>query len=579
MIETFDSDNLRQAKDGQGNVVVYSEGMLSESPEYETVKLDLETKQILLTTRDRCRRLLSGEDSLSEEEVEGFWNQIQSVLSRNIPDDFDPTFFGPEHCIAGGAAVLLACHRGWLRRYPEREQWCVDELVGMVLNPPAPSFMDNELTPVDTRWQGFCADALPVLWAEDPESPEFRQCMARLATDEKYDTIRILLESAARFRQQLGSDFYRLQHLVMRWAAARRVYKLVQRSGSSEPNVSVWLDNEIEQFCQGGMLAEVPEWTNIRRSVNEELPYSSPFDCMEEARDLPGIDLRLVMAAYAWLPSFDETLNSEDRAEWIRFLEESLGYSMDIITGILAAGGKSDTTNHEWYDWLFRRLVRVIPVLSEEEKPERFWMPMLGLGVAGHRWTESFLAWWFIENLQSTPISEGFLAAWRRMIDFVFQSPHWSFKEIQCGHHHLEEMWCFVMGFKGTVVRFWSEHCGPVVEVMRPEFEKWATEFLDKPQCGSLFAVFMEQPGAQGLVLDGLVWLEQAVAKRGDGYFREERFRRSILSCLDTCWSTMGLEVRKNKEAFSSMRTLLRMLADRQELLALELLRRIAEAC
>ncbi len=579
LIDIFDPANLRQVRGAEGEVIVYSEGMLSQSPEYEAVKQDLETKQILLTMPYRCRRLLSGEDSLSEEELEGFLAQVQSIPSLQIPDAFDLAFFGPENCVTGGAAVLVRHHREWLRKHPDRERWCVEHLVGIVLNPPGPSPVESELTYVDLRWQGFCAHAIPMLWAEQPDSRELRLCTARLGTDEKYDTVRILFESAARFRQQLGSDLKRLQHLVMRWAAARPINTLIQRSDSSAPNVPGWLDNEIEQFCQGSMLPEVPEWKSICDSVNAALPYSSPFDWTDESNKALRIDLLLVMAANAWIPSLNKALTSEERADWIHLFEEALNYSMEIITEILEAGGKLGYANHEWYEWLFRRLVRVIPELSQKEKPDRFWKPILELGVDGHYRIESFLSWWFIENLQSSPPPGRFLEEWQRMVDFAFQSPHWSFEEIQHGFYDLQKMWCNVMGFGAAWVKMWSENHRSVIEAMRPNYQKWAKEFLDRPQCGSSFAILLEQEGARGLVLDGLVWLEQAVAKRGEGYFREEKVRRIVLSCLDTCWSTVGQEIRRNEAAFSSLKKLLRILADRQERVAIEMLRTIAETC
>jgi len=579
LIESFDPANLRFAKDAAGNVFVCSEGMLSESPECEAVEEDFETKRILLTMPDRCRRLLSGEESLSEKEMEGFWNQIQSISSLNVPSDFDIPSFGPVRCITGGASVLLERHREWLKRSPERERWCVEKIVGTVLEPPSTSPWEMNLTPVESRWQGFCANVLPILWAEHPDSSELRLCVARLATDQKYETVGILFESAARFRKQLGSDFNRLQHLVMRWAAARWINILVQRTDSSEPNVTEWLNREIEQFCQGSLSPEIPEWKSIRDSVNADLPFSCPSDWNDVSSEAPGIDLRLVKAAYAWLPSLNDALSSEERGDWILFFGQALNCRVQIITEIVEAGGESDYTNHKWYDWLFRRLVLAIPELSKDENPERFWMPMLEIGIAGHNWIESFLARWFIENLRASSPPNRFLQEWRTMIDFAFRSPHWSFKEIQQGFYYLEEMWCNLMGFGGTWVQIWSEHHRQVVEAMRPEYEKWGTEFLDRPQCGAHFAVFLEQPGAQGLVLDGVVWLEQAITANEESYFQEERVQRSVVSCLDTCWTTMGRAVRKNEAAFSSLRKLLRMLADRQEQVAIELLRRIAETC
>ncbi|MFC1836967.1 hypothetical protein ACFL2Q_19975, partial [Thermodesulfobacteriota bacterium] len=119
----------------------------------------------------------------------------------------------------------------------------------------------------------------------------------------------------------------------------------------------------------------------------------------------------------------------------------------------------------------------------------------------------------------------------------------------------------------------------PVVESIRPELEGWAQEFLIRPRCGASFAAFLEQPAAVGLVADGLTWLDEAVSRQGPGYFLDQNIEHSLTSFLDTCWSAHGPKVKSNEGAFKSLRSLLRILADKQNSVATELLHRIAETC
>jgi hypothetical protein len=46
------------------------------------------------------------------------------------------------NAIMGAVAVLVRLHSDWLAEYPERMQWCLDQLVSVVLNPPPRSKFD-----------------------------------------------------------------------------------------------------------------------------------------------------------------------------------------------------------------------------------------------------------------------------------------------------------------------------------------------------------------------------------------------------------------------------------------------------
>ena len=154
--------------------------------------------------------------------------------------------FGPEHCIAGGAAVLLKFHLPWLKKNREREQRCIKILRDLVLNLREPGPLQLFETSMEARWQGFCADILPILWADDPGNKDLRLCVAILAIDSHYDTAEILMDSAAQCRQRLGNDFSRLRHLAMRWAVARRLDWLGTGQQTQDSGIREWLCKESE---------------------------------------------------------------------------------------------------------------------------------------------------------------------------------------------------------------------------------------------------------------------------------------------------------------------------------------------
>jgi hypothetical protein len=74
----------------------------------------------------------------------------------------------------------------------ERETWRIERMLEVVLNPPPRGPLDLRSNGIEWEWSSFCAEVLPETWAEDPNSPMVRECMARLAVDSKLTAVAIL---------------------------------------------------------------------------------------------------------------------------------------------------------------------------------------------------------------------------------------------------------------------------------------------------------------------------------------------------------------------------------------------------
>jgi hypothetical protein len=572
--------NLRRGKDPEGNLVIFSQPPpKQDGHQDESSSNELRQKISLLTLPTRLWQILTEKETLPEEEIESLWDQIQEIASLAPIPGHDWETFGPDHCITGGAAILISHHRDWLRQYPDREQWCIRVIIDSVLNPPESPPFDNELIHMEARWQGFCASAIPILWAENPDSQELRRCVALFATDFHYETIRVLLESAAQCRQRLGNNFSQLRHVAMRWAAARWATMLIERLDKQASPIPEWREKETQRFADGLTQAEVPQWAEIKRIVKSELPDVQPEELLyeRETEKAAYLDLHVVMAAHSWLPALNETLDEAERAEWLTFWREALRYGLGLIHESLSHDRTFDSTNDEWYRWLFGRLALVIRTSSIEEVPEGLWRPILGLGTEGHYWIETFLSSWFFVNLQVQPFPETFISEWHKMIEFVAVSPQWGFP-VANRAHDLETMRCNLMGFGfgASQMKMWDSSHSDQIQEMEAVYESWASEHLVRPRCAMLFAIFLMQPAAAGLLFNGLTWLETAVKVAGQYYFRDKETRSQIGSMLDHCWNCRRSELRQNTDAFKAFRYLLTRLAELQDAAANEILRQIA---
>jgi hypothetical protein len=478
-----------------------------------------------------------------------------------------------EDAVCGGVAVLLQFHRDWLKQYPERKEWCVKQLINIIQNPPEAGTFESETDAIDWRWDSFCAQIIPLLWAEDPDSPIFRECVAVLAASYYYKTVEILFCSAAKVRSHLGESFKQLQHFLLRWAVARWQWDRTRYTREPHVNAVAWLQREIKAFVKKSIPAQIPPWDKlvIRKPPRKRNQAGHQG---RRSRQSPDFDIELIQAAYTWLPSLDQATSEIERAEWINFWKEALGCTLQMFGGEIGADERIAGTPYNWDLWVFAHIAPLTMELRPTESPEDFWKPILGLGVPGHYWVKYFLREWFMNGLRPERSRDAFVREWRTMVEFAFFSPKWNF-DLVSHRLYLEEMLSQLMGFDGAISDMWNVVQKPVVKRMRDMYERWANAHLKRSRCAISFIAFLKQPAAEEILSDGLIWLEKAAIPADDHFWGERNIQEELASLLDICLRSHQSKLNQQQPFSNAFKNLLKKLADFQNPLALEIQQRI----
>jgi hypothetical protein len=92
------------------------------------------------------------------------------------------------------------------------------------------------------------------------------------------------------------------------------------------------------------------------------------------------------------------------------------------------------------------------------------------------------------------------------------------------------------------------------------------------------FAAFLRLSAADGIRLDGVLWLEKKSAETDEEYWKEYNIQDVVGEVLDKCWTHHRAQLRNRVEYFDAFKNLLTRLASLQNSLALQIQRRIASA-
>jgi hypothetical protein len=285
---------------------------------------DLLTHQAMSQTVEAAQRLNQGRP-LSPEELDRWWERLQAVAQR--PED-DAEYFRPTDELAGGLAVLIAFHRDWLKQEPQREAWCLEHLVKVLRQPPQRPALDHPESGHDLAWDSFLARVMPLLWAEEPDSPLWRECAFSLLTGYHYHAVARLFAAAFKVRDKLGPAWAELRRRAIRWAAVRGKIRDVQLKAETVARVDAWLQKEMKAFCvpeTKPRRTESPSWAEEVKAVKGEMAT------ILQDEDLPpfllqvDLDQSLIRAALAWLPPLAQARHERERREWLDLHRELLG--------------------------------------------------------------------------------------------------------------------------------------------------------------------------------------------------------------------------------------------------------------
>jgi len=509
LIAQLDPANRKLQRYEDGSFILDYEPPTELRGEIKETNTEITSSQIWLGLPGKLRRWIDERFEPSPEELESFWGESQKAIAQPADQHLlSQGVIAKADLECGVAALFVACAREWLRSHPEREDWCRRALLAPFEGDlPATHEFDSAEQLSSDSWDGFCADALPLLWAESPQDPELRSGVARLAIHLHLETVQRTFRATAG-DPNLAQGLAELEHLSLHWARfelwrrARGHAIKYEASENAElfaklPDFEPTTREALNNFVAGTLgppprlrdwLAETPDGVMIARQARRQ-----PV--------LHSLSLSYLVAARVHLVASDGTADDPYRAEFAADLATSLMGKL-VPDGVDRIEGTPYTEEHQALDLLARLTLD----LSDDDA-EAIWKPILEAGEPASYWVEAYLGELWSAGLREERLNTKLVSVVKRILDFT--EKNWT-RTGRGGH----DLALKVAGVDTVHRSLWSEQRQSVLSALEPQWSEWVKPRLTGTWFARYFAHFLEAPAAAAVRPQALGWLAHAERNR-----------------------------------------------------------------
>jgi len=501
LVAQMDAANHRKTQQEDGSILV--EYVPPEELEAEVVesRRDLADSQFWWQLPYQLREWIDEAQPQDAATLEEFWERFQQRLSEpGNSSMFEDGLRSLDDLRCGVAALYVTCARDWLAGHPEREQWCRDALLAPFLSPPPTHMFDFHGDSSTERWDVFCADALPILWAENPDDLELRSAVARLAVNTHYETVARTFRNVSR-HPVLANDLLALEHASLYWARyitwrnqqqriAENVAYGFREKEPEEPVVDLGVPTRevLDAFVVGELSADVPRLSDWIAGTPEGMIGPRARD---HTRILLSLSLGYLVRAHVHLVNQLATADPSSRKRIFTFAED---LATMIVTGLTAE-------DHQLYDDErdVLQLLAAFTLNGTREEARTVWEPILAVGGDGEHWVEAYLNALWARALSAVPRPAAFATIVGDMLAYATLAESWQTR----GRGGLQMAVIGLNRWGSSVTEIDAE----LIEVLQPQWAEWVRPRIRGSWFARSIVRFLQAPAARPVLGDALEWL------------------------------------------------------------------------
>ncbi len=386
-------------------------------------------------------------------------------------------------------------------------------------------------------------------------------------------------------RTKLGKGYRELEAFALAFAVKRQKETTLQFLGTRQKTdgaaLRKWRKTWLKRFADG----KGPEWTDDWSKLEVKRRFAHDEDDVSQTggrRRLKlrrrgfGLDIEIIMAAFGHLPALSEATTKQERAHWLRVMQEIPGVYLRTLPAVTKSTADSEWAYDHWRsdDGVMELVAKPVFEATPAEAGD-LWKPMLGLPAAAHHHIRSFLTAVLLECLRpEPPLISRLLPIWHEMGEYFSTRPERSVAR----DRDVREVWKVLLFYGSSLSSTGEEFFRSIVEDLRPHFESRIKALGTDSYEQAPLARFLTTKAGEPLLVDALVWLRPSWEQASDYFWQRAAEDAGLERLLEHAWKYMFAQVRQNPAAFAAFKLLTLNLATRQSGIALQIQEQISKA-
>jgi hypothetical protein len=589
LLARFDSANYTKTElpDGTTRIEQKIPEELQKKSEASMERVNLE--RAVLSLLQLCRKVLSGASQFDDSRLPALLATLHQIQDSKLESESVKLYRG--QALAGGIAVLLSCHRDWLKQNAQAEAWCLQTLSELKGSATTDSYPESW---GDTWEEAYRAEAALVLLCER-EDEWVRRAVFDGVTGFYYESTLLVMQAAYKRRDDLGTRFDELVNLVIMWSATRHGANHEQRARAAEV-LKPYKDALFRRYQSGrlrGNPMSLVRAQALGRRLAERVLRQSPYREMRRLmrsgkrkpgeradrklhRQVPHLDLTVLQKGFGFLAEM-ERASAQDRDWLFGYFQMLFDLEIRSLPGIDCEDDwEIDGTPHEFDLWMMQLAAAFVAKGDSPKSARTLYAPILDLSYHAHYWVRDFLHAWFQLGLVLSGSEKAFAARWAEIVEYALTSPAWNRENCRLWFY-LDDLANELMGITGERdLRVAGAEFKQAIREMAQMFERWCDMWLKSARVMRHFAYFLSTDSGRLLLSMGIKKIAEAV-KNFSSYDLDERdLYYSLVKGLTACWDYNRAEVIRGGDVAEAFHGLLNELCARLIPEALQLRNRVA---
>lgn len=587
LIAQFDRSNYQYSREGNTLQFHYNEPpelteKLNEVRNSDNGRFEFTTFPL------QCYQAISENKEMTLMECEEIWEKLQK-LGQYISKGVELEVWNEYDSLFGGCALLEHVKPVWNDHHPDWQDW-IQSLIEGYVNQLQVQPRELPTSNMDFSVEAFLSRLIVNRWLSNPEEPKGKSLVAQALLKAPRNFISPVFKLISEKLKWNDPRFVQVQNLVIEWSVGLYKFYMTpkfneQEKKKAEAPLLKAYEQLLNSFVKGKSPSTLIDWSVKRiEEAKRDRSYTRRSQSIVQGRE-SGIDTSLIHMAFTALPQPTPDTSADEYAYILKFWDaivEQLTFEFGEISD--DAGEYKDNYNDDFKKWATKELAQLMLNMNAEDRPERYWKPILDYGFIAGSWVDSMADHFWRYGVDKREKYDWFVSEWDKMLLYVKDLETWKPKWRYHGSSNIENA---LLGLSDIMMgHVWKADYSPLMDLVSKSLLAWiAPRFVNQSLIGRLIRLMRYESGTS-LIKPGILLLKMHFEYRAkfneentnkDISLREFEHNDSLATTLSYLWENHRSTIKGDDATLEGFKALVIYLVSIQNAVGVELQGRLIE--